>query len=62
MIGCGIGRLLRMFWVLAMLLVRSIRNTPQHKEAIFVFTEVSPPLQIEEKRPSDATNSGDKME
>jgi hypothetical protein len=61
MIGCGIGVLLRMFWVLAVLLVRSIRNTPQHEEeTIFVFAEeVAPPYRaIEEKRPSDSPNAG----
>jgi hypothetical protein len=59
MIGCGIGVLLRMFWVLAVLLVRGVRNTPEcEEEAIFVYTEeVAPPYkEIEEKRPSDTTD------
>jgi|SRR6266850_3026768 len=40
MVSCGIGVLLRMFWVLIVSLMRSIRNTPQHEEeTIFVFAE-----------------------
>jgi hypothetical protein len=50
-----------MFWVLTVLLVRSIRNTPHHEEeTIFVFAEEAPPYRdIEEKRPSDATIAGE---
>jgi hypothetical protein len=62
MIGCGIGVLLRMFWVLAVLLLRGIRNAPQHEEeTIFVFAEeAAPPYRdIEEKRSSDATIAGE---
>jgi hypothetical protein len=60
MIGCGIGVLLRMFWVLAVLLVRSIRSTPEHEETIFVFSEeVAPPYREIEEKPSDAINVGE---
>jgi hypothetical protein len=60
-IGCGIGVLLRMFWVLALLLVRGVRNNPEREETIFVYTEeVAPPYrEIEEKRLSGATNVGE---
>ena len=62
MIGCGIGVLLRMFWVLAVLLARGVRSNPEREdEAIFVYTEeLAPPYsEIEEKRPSCATNAGE---
>jgi len=62
MVGCGIGVLLRMFWVLAVLLVRSIRNTPPHEEeTIFVFAEeAAPPYRdIEEKRSRNTTIAGE---
>ena len=62
MIGCGIGVLLRMFWVLAVLLVRGVLNNPEREEeTIFVYTEeVAPPYrEIEEKRLSSATNVGE---
>jgi hypothetical protein len=61
MIGCGIGVLLRMFWVLTVLLARSIRNTPEHEEeTIFVFSEeVAPPYREIEEKPSDSTNVGE---
>ncbi|KAI9508603.1 hypothetical protein F5148DRAFT_1194629 [Russula earlei] len=44
-LGCGIGVLLRMFWVLAVLLARSVRTTPEREEeTIFVYAEeVAPP-------------------
>jgi hypothetical protein len=60
-LGCGIGVLLRMFWVLTVLLARSIRNTPEHEEeTIFVFSEeVAPPYREIEEKPSDATNVGE---
>ncbi|KAI0297217.1 hypothetical protein B0F90DRAFT_1741182 [Multifurca ochricompacta] len=45
-LGCGIGVLLRMFWVLTVLAVRAFRSTPEpEEEAIF----------INEKRGSEAT-------
>jgi len=62
MIGCGIGVLLRMFWVLAVLLVRGARNNSEgEEETIFVYTEeVAPPYrEIEEKRLSCATDAGE---
>jgi hypothetical protein len=62
MIGCGIGVLLRMFWVLAVLLVRGVRSNPEREEeAILVYTEeVAPPyIEIDEKRLSRATNAGE---
>ena len=62
MIGCGIGVLLRMFWVLAVLLARGVRSNPEREdEAIFVYTEeLAPPYsETEEKRPSCATNAGE---
>jgi hypothetical protein len=43
-LGCGIGVLLRMFWVLAVLLVRGVRNNPEHEETIFVYAEEVAPL------------------
>jgi hypothetical protein len=51
MTGCGIGVLLRMFWVLAVLLVRTFRGTPSPEETIFVYTEEVAPLyrEIDEK-------------
>ena len=61
MIGCWIGVLLRMFWVLAVLLVRGVRSNPKREEeTIFVYTEEVAPLyrEIEEKRLSGATNVG----
>lgn len=61
-LGCGIGVLLRMFWVLAMLLVRGVRSNPEREEeTMFVYTEeVAPPYrEIEEKRLSCATNAGE---
>jgi hypothetical protein len=50
--GCGIGVLLRMFWVLAVLLVRAFRGTPAPEEMIFVYTEeIAPPYrENDEKR------------
>ena len=51
-----------MFWVLAVLLMRGIRNTPQREEeTIFVFAEeAAPPYRdIKEKRSSDATIAGE---
>ena len=61
MIGCGIGVLVRMFWVLAVLLVRGVRNPEHEEETIFVYTEeVAPPYrETEEKRLSGATNAGE---
>jgi hypothetical protein len=62
MIGCGIGVLLRMFWVLAVLLVRGVRSNPEREEeAIFVYTEevVPPYREVEEKRLSYSTNAGE---
>lgn len=61
-LGCGIGVLLRMFWVLAVLLVRGVRNNSEREEeTIFVYTEeVAPPYrEIEEKRLSCATDAGE---
>jgi len=53
MTGCGIGVLLRMFWVLAVLLVRAFRGTPSPEEAIFVYAEEVAPLY----RENDEKNS-----
>jgi len=58
-LGCGIGVLLRMFWVLAVLLVRGVRGTPERDEAIFLCAEevVPPPYTgIDEKK---AINDGE---
>jgi hypothetical protein len=61
MIGCGIGVLLRMFWVLATLLVRGVRNNPEREETIFVYAEEVAPLyrEVEEKMHPDDTNAGE---
>jgi len=63
-LGCGIGVLLRMFWVSAVLLVRGVRNNPERASeegTIFVYTEDPPPpyREIEEKRLFGATNVGE---
>jgi hypothetical protein len=53
MTGCGIGVLLRMFWVLAVLIVRTFRSTPALEEdMIFVYAEeVAPPyMENDEKK------------
>jgi hypothetical protein len=51
MVGCGIGVLLRMVWVLAVLLVRGVR-TPEREETIFLCAEeiVPPYTGIDEKK------------
>ncbi|KAI0249644.1 hypothetical protein BJV78DRAFT_658455 [Lactifluus subvellereus] len=51
-LGCGIGVLLRMFWVLAVLLVRAFRGTPAPEEdIIFVYTEdVAPPYRENDEK------------
>jgi len=41
-LGCGLGVLLRMFWVLAVLLTRSIRRDPEHEETTLVYAEEVP--------------------
>ena len=53
--GCGIGVLIRMFWVLAVLAVRSIRAKKAEEEFLgdeVVFEEeahlLAPPLYVEE--------------
>jgi hypothetical protein len=58
MIGCGIGVLLRMVWVLAVLIVRGVRGTPEREEAIFLCAEevVPPYTVIDEKK---AINNGE---
>ncbi|KAI0284520.1 hypothetical protein BC826DRAFT_1055813 [Russula brevipes] len=58
-LGCGIGVLLRMFWVLAVLLARGGRSTPEREEeTILVYAEeVAPPYEEgEEKRLLDGEN------
>jgi len=58
-LGCGIGVLLRMFWVLAVLLARGGRSTPEREEGtILVYAEeVAPPYEEgEEKRLLDGEN------
>jgi hypothetical protein len=58
MVGCGIGVLLRMVWVLAVLLVRGVRGTPEREETIFLCAEeVLPPyMGTDEKK---AINNGE---
>ena len=58
MVGCGIGVLLRMVWVLAVLLVRGVRGTPEREETIFLCAEeiVPPYTEINEKK---AINNGE---
>jgi len=38
-LGCGLGVLLRMFWVLAVLLTRSVHRDPEHEGTILVYAE-----------------------
>jgi len=51
-LGCGIGVLLRMFWVMAVLFVRGTRGEPEHEEAILVCAEEVVPIysEIDEKK------------
>jgi hypothetical protein len=58
MVGCGIGVLLRMVWVLAVLLARGGRGTPEPEETIFLCAEevVPPYIGIDEKK---AINNGE---
>jgi len=42
-LGCGIGVLLRMVWVLAVLLVRGVRGTHEREETIFLCAEEDVP-------------------
>jgi hypothetical protein len=46
MVGCGIGVLLRMVWVLAVLLVCGARCTPKCEEAIFALSLLTRPDDI----------------
>ncbi|KAI0266938.1 hypothetical protein BC834DRAFT_871663 [Gloeopeniophorella convolvens] len=49
-LGCGIGVLLRMLWVLAVLSVRAFRSNPE-PETIFVYAEDSPSYEfVDEKK------------
>jgi len=52
MVGCGIGVLLRMVWVLAVLLARGVRGTPEREESIFLCAEefVPPYIEVDEKK------------
>ncbi|KAI9437624.1 hypothetical protein H4582DRAFT_1956463 [Lactarius indigo] len=57
-LGCGIGVLVRMFWVLTVLLVRALRSSPvpdPEETTIFMFAEeVAPPYEpVDEKKGSD---------
>jgi hypothetical protein len=56
-LGCGIGVLVRMFFVLTVLLVRAIRGNPvpEDETTIFVYAEeIAPPYEvIDEKRASN---------
>jgi hypothetical protein len=58
MVGCGIGVLLRMFWVMAVLLVRGTRGEPEHEETIFVCAEEVVPIysEIDEKKQMNSEN------
>jgi hypothetical protein len=58
MIGCGIGVLLRMVWVLAVLLVRGTRGTPEREEAVLVCADDVVPVytEVEEKQISLTTS------
>jgi hypothetical protein len=51
-LGCGIGVLLRMFWVMGLLLARGTRGTPEHEETIFVCAEEVVPIyaEVDEKK------------
>jgi hypothetical protein len=57
-VGCGIGVLLRMVWVLAVLLVRGARGSPEREETLLVYAEEIVPLYTEtdEKK---FTNNGE---
>jgi hypothetical protein len=52
MVGCGIGVLLRMVWVLVVLLVRGVRGSPEREETIFLCAEevVPPYTRVDEKK------------
>jgi len=60
-LGCGIGVLLRMFWVMALLLVRGTRGNPEHEETILVCAEEVVPIytEIDEKKQFDGNNNGE---
>jgi len=59
-LGCGVGVLVRMFFVLTLLLVRALRGSPipepEDETTIFVLTEeIAPPYEvIDEKKALDA--------
>ena len=58
MVGCGIGVLLRMFWVMSVLLVRGTRGEPEHEETILVCAEEVVPMysEIDEKKQMNDEN------
>ncbi|KAH9973952.1 hypothetical protein BJV74DRAFT_863901 [Russula compacta] len=61
-LGCGIGVLLRMFWVLTVLLVRGAHGASEPEdERIFVYAEEAAPLytEIEEKNIGRSRENGD---
>ncbi|KAH9969324.1 hypothetical protein BGW80DRAFT_1335597 [Lactifluus volemus] len=52
-LGCGIGVLLRMSWVLTVLVMRAFRGAPAPEEMIFVYSEeVAPPYQENDEKKS----------
>jgi len=60
-LGCGIGVLLRMVWVMAVLLVRGARGTPEREETLLVCAEEVVPIytEMDEKQLSNAANKGE---
>jgi len=57
-LGCGIGVLLRMFWVMAVLLVRGNRGEHEHEETVLVCAEEVVPIYsgIDEKKQLNGEN------
>jgi hypothetical protein len=58
MVGCGIGVLLRMFWVLSVLLVHGNHSEPEHEETILMCTKEFVPLyaEIDKKNRNNSEN------
>ena len=58
MVGCGIGVLLRIFWVMSVLLIHSNHSKPEHEETILMCTKEVVPLytEIDKKEHNNSEN------